>query len=196
MTSKSSAKEKAAPKWPGAKVWPLSKIKRYPNNPRTHPPAQIALLAQLFLKFGPDQPIVVDEDRVILKGHGRLDGAHLANMGSFPVVQRFGLSEADKIAMRIGDNQVALLSGWDATLVQSEIAQLKLDGYPLDLLGFGDAQLVSFTTTPGPPAEFQQFGEDIATEHECPKCHYRWSGKPTPESDGDRQPARRKKAAA
>jgi hypothetical protein len=29
-----------------------------------------------------------------------------------------------------------------------------------------------------PPEEFGEYGEDIATEHRCPKCGYQWSGKP------------------
>ena len=28
-----------------------------------------------------------------------------------------------------------------------------------------------------PPADFKEVDENIATEHECPKCKYRWSGK-------------------
>ncbi|MDO8632157.1 MAG: ParB/Srx family N-terminal domain-containing protein [Phycisphaerales bacterium] len=174
MTKKSKAAE--APKWPGAKVWPLGKIKEYSRNPRTHSPAQISLLAQMFLRWGPDQPIVVDESGVILKGHGRKLAAAEAGMTGFPVVQRVGLPEKEKKAIRIADNQVALLSGWDSALVQSELAELKLDDYPLDLLGFGEQQLVQFLTTPAPPDQFQQFGEDIDVEHQCPKCGYKFSG--------------------
>jgi hypothetical protein len=94
---------------------PLASVKPYPRNTRTHPPAQIELLASLLRKFGPDQPIVVDEGGVILKGHGREEAARTAGMASFPVVERRGLSEEDKAALRIADNQVALLSGWDAS---------------------------------------------------------------------------------
>lgn len=165
------------PEW-----WRIEKIKPYPSNPRTHPPAQITLLAALLKRRGIDQPIVVDEDGVILKGHGRRLAAIEAGLTSFPVVQHRGMPESERQAMRIEDNQVALLSGWDATLIQSEIGDLKLAGYPLELLGFGDAQLVSFQTTPGPPSEFQVFGDDIVTEHECPKCGYRWSGTTAPAS--------------
>ena len=186
-----------APTWPAIKpeVWSISKIIPYPNNPRSHPPAQITLLAELMKKRGVDQPIVVDDAGVILKGHGRRLAAIAAGFEEFPVVVHRGLSETDKRAMRIEDNQVSLLSGWNQELVRHELAELKLTNYPLELLGFGEAQLVSFQTTLGPPAEFRQFGEDIATEHECPKCHYRWSGKPTPESDGDRPASKATRSA-
>lgn len=163
------------------KNWPLAKIKPYEHNPRTHPAEQITLLAELLKRWGPDQPIVVDENEIILKGHGRLRAAADAGLKVFPVIQRFGLSEEDKAAMRIADNQVALLSGWDSELVGFEIKRLQRMNFDMKLLGFGEAQLVQFTTQPGPPAGgFQSFGEDIPTEYRCPKCSYSWSGQPNP----------------
>ncbi len=89
--------------WPANKVelWPISRIKPYPNNPRTHSQAQVAFLAELLKKHGVDQPIVVDEVGVILKGHGRRLAAVAAGFEEFPVVQHRGLSKADKIAVRV-----------------------------------------------------------------------------------------------
>ena len=145
------------------KDWPLSKIIPYPNNPRTHPAEQITLLATMFVKYGIDQPIVVDEDGIILKGHGRRAAAVEAGMKSFPVVQHLGLSEDDKRAIRVSDNQVQLLSGWDENLLRIELTDLKTAGYDLPLLGFNQVQLVSFMAnvptgadpeaTPEPPAD-------------------------------------------
>ncbi len=124
--------------------WPLDKIIPYPNNPRTHPSDQIELLAKLITRHGVDQPIVVDEDGFILKGHGRRMAAVQAGMKTFPVVQHMGLSEDDKRAIRLADNQVALLSGWDQNLLRMELTDLKSAGYEMPLLGFNDVQLVSF----------------------------------------------------
>lgn len=189
MTAKPKAKSKtaAAPEWPATKpeMRPLSRILPYPNNPRTHPPAQIAMLADLMKANGVDQPIVVDEDGVILKGHGRRLAAMLAGFDEFPVVVHRGLSEEAKKAMRLADNQVALLSGWDTELVRGEIASLKTSGYDVGLLGFGEQQLVSFMTTPGPPGSFPTFGEDIDTKYCCPRCGYSWSGKPKSDDEED-----------
>lgn len=170
------------PKIIRGKMWPLSKIIPYEHNPRTHPEAQIKLLADLIEKYGPDQDIVVDEDGIILKGHGRLRAAILLDRKDFPVTQRLGLTDVEKTAMRIADNQVALLSGWDNDLVAFEIKRLEREKFDLKLLGFGEAQLVQFTTQPGPPpGGFAAFSDEtIETEHECPKCRYRWSGKSAP----------------
>lgn len=143
---------KASTAWPGATLWKLEDIKPYANNPRTHPKAQIDLLASLLVKWGPDQPIVVDDDGIILKGHGRRLAALQAQMADFPVVQRLGLSDDDKRAMRIVDNQVPLLSGWDQTLVTAEIGILKIGGYDIKLLGFSEAGLRGFGIVSGAAA--------------------------------------------
>jgi DNA modification methylase len=127
-----------------AKLRPLVEISPYPGNPRTHPPAQVAMLSELLRKYGADQPIVVDEKGVILKGHGRRLAALLAGFEEFPVVERLGLSEGEKIAMRIEDNQVALLSGWDQALMKVELLQLQGYGHSVLNLGFPEVQLRSF----------------------------------------------------
>lgn len=183
--------KKLWPKIPKAEWWAIDRIKPYVHNPRTHPPAQVDLLARLVRKFGPDQPIVVDENAEILKGHGRREAAILGELGGFWVIQRAGMTDAEKRAMRIQDNAVPLMSGWDNELVRLEMHALKTQGFDLEMLGFGKTQLVQFTATPGPPAGgFPAVGEDIATEHQCPRCSYRWSGPsaPAPEPKDETPP--------
>lgn len=172
--------------WPDKMLRPIPQIVPYPENPRTHPPAQIAMLADLMKRFGPDQPIVVDadDDGYILKGHGRREAAILAGFDVFPIVERTGLTEAEKIEMRISDNQVGLLSGWDQRIISMQVGALKDRGYDLKLLGFGDQQLVQFTTLPKPPDQFQSFDENIKTAFHCPcGCDFRWSGNPLAGAD-------------
>ncbi len=161
---------------------PLSRFVPYPNNPRTHPPAEILLLSQLIKKRGADQPIVVDESWEILKGHGRREAALLAGIEDFPYVQRLGLDEAEKIAIRLEDNAIPLLAGWDRELVRGEIVQLQALSYDVSLLGFGDTQLVQFTTLPGPPSQFPAVGADLHVDKQCPKCGYTGSGDWTPKA--------------
>jgi hypothetical protein len=135
------------PDWPAARpeFWPLERIIPYPQNARTHPEAQIALLARLMREHGVDQPIVVDEAGVVLKGHGRLLAAKLAKFPVFPVAQHFDKTEVEKVAMRLEDNQLALLSGWDHELIRGEFQILKTAGYDMPLLGF-DSAFVQWST--------------------------------------------------
>lgn len=135
----------AVPDWPkGWTMWKLDRITPYPKNARTHPPDQIALLANMLKRWGPDQPIVVDEDGVILKGHGRLLAAIEAGLEEFPVVERRGLPAAEKSAIRIADNQVALLAGWDSVLIGGELSELEMTGFDLPFLGFPETQLIGW----------------------------------------------------
>lgn len=161
-TKRVAEKPEAGPDMKDPKHWPkqmaviaasLDSVKPYPRNTRTHPPEQIKLLAHLLTQYGPDQPIVVDEDWIILKGHGRMEAAQAAGYKKFPVVVREGLSEADKISIRISDNQVALLAGWDSQLMKVELTTLKQMDYNLSDLGFGRVELVQFETTPGPEGD-------------------------------------------
>lgn len=164
--------------WPATKValWPVGKILPYEANPRTHPQAQIDLLAGSMREDGVTTPILVDERGVIIAGHGRLMAAMQNAYKRYPVAVARGWSEARKRAVRLKDNQYGLMSGWDRELIRGEIAFLAEAGEDVELLGFGRAELVQFTTLPGPPGEFQAFGEDIPVTYQCPKCRYRASG--------------------
>lgn len=178
---------KAKPKIENA-VWPLGKIRPYDRNPRTHPQAQVELLAKLLTTYGVDQPIVVDEHGVILKGHGRRLAAIEAKLDNFPVVIRRGLTDAEKSAIRIQDNQVALLSGWDQELLRAEVGDLEVSGFELTQLGFAETKLAELTTPVEAPSEFAAYGSDIEVHYRCPSCGYAWSGKPN--AGGDEEEAK------
>lgn len=123
----------------------ISAIVPYARNARTHPASQVSLLAQILRKRGPDQPIVVDEQGIILKGHGRRLAAIEAGMTEFPVVVRTGLSEQEKREIRLEDNQVSLLAGYDPDLLRAEMSELQVMGTPLVELGFSIPEIAEYT---------------------------------------------------
>lgn len=184
------AKKKAEPELAEIQAFVASEIlmrrvddlKPYPRNPKLHPPEQIEQLAAMIKEFGFDQPILVDENDVILKGHGRQIAARKNGMALVPTITRAGLSPAQKRAIVIADNQAPLLGGWDKDLLKLELGELKRLNYPLQLTGFSEASLVSYMANgaPTPPEQFRSFGEDIPVQHQCPKCAYRWSGNSAP----------------
>jgi len=139
---------------------PIGDIVPYERNPRTHPEKQIELLAQLMMKYGFDQPIVVDEKGIILKGHGRRLAAIQAGFKKVPVVYLRGLSPADKQAIRIADNQVALLSGWDDELLKIEMKELQDQGFDMPMLGFPDDKLAGMFDIEGAPVVERELTED------------------------------------
>lgn len=136
--------------WPASKteLWPLERIIPYPGNPRQHSPEQVDLIAKSMIEDGVTAPILVDENGVIIYGHGRRMGAEKNAFAKYPVVVARGWSEQKKRAYRIKDNSYALLSTWSQDLLRVELGELSNAGYEMQLLGFDDVQLVSFMSVP------------------------------------------------
>lgn len=113
----------------------IAKLKPYENNPKVHPPEQIEYLVKHIVTYGYDQPIVVDEKYVIIKGHARLLALKQMEIKEIEVVVKTGLSEADKQAIRIADNKVAE-SDWDMAALNKELEALLEEGFDMSLTGF------------------------------------------------------------
>ena len=145
MTKKSATKDPPfdPPQWPAAKVemWKLDRIKHYPKNPRTHPQDQLDKLAASMRDDGVTMPILVDEAGEIIAGHGRALAAAANGFEEYPVVVARGWSEEKKRAVRLKDNAIGILSGWDNQLIVGELQDLKLSGYDMPLLGFPEHQM-------------------------------------------------------
>jgi DNA modification methylase len=108
----------------------------YARNPRTHSDAQIAQLAASIVEFGWTNPILVDGDNGVIAGHGRLLAARKLGMTEVPVIELAHLSSAQKRALVIADNRLALDAGWDEAMLVLELAELADIGFELDLTGF------------------------------------------------------------
>jgi DNA modification methylase len=108
----------------------------YARNPRTHSDAQIAQLAASIVEFGWTNPILVDGANGVIAGHGRLLAARKLGMTEVPVIELAHLSSAQKRALVIADNRLALDAGWDEAMLVLELAELADIGFELDLTGF------------------------------------------------------------
>ena len=129
-------------------LWPLERIKPYPNNPRVNDSAVDAVAASL-KEFGWRQPIVVDEAGVIIVGHTRLKAAQKLGMTEVPVHVATGLSPEQIKAYRIADNQVATIAEWNLDLLPLELADLQAADYDLSLLGFDQDELAKLMSPNG-----------------------------------------------
>jgi DNA modification methylase len=122
-------------------LWAIDRLIPYAKNPRTHSDAQIAQIAASITEFGFNSPILVDSKAGIIAGHGRLLAARKLKLKEVPVIILDHLSEAQKRAYILADNQLAINAGWDDDLLRIELAALRDDDFNLDLLGFGDEEL-------------------------------------------------------
>ncbi|MCA9396577.1 MAG: ParB N-terminal domain-containing protein, partial [Candidatus Omnitrophica bacterium] len=119
----------------------LDELIPYANNARTHSDAQVAQIAASIAEFGFVNPVLVDEDGVLIAGHGRLMAARQLGMERVPSIQISHLSEAQRKALVIADNRIALNAGWDEELLKLELETLDDLDFDLDLLGFDPSEI-------------------------------------------------------
>jgi DNA modification methylase len=118
----------------------ITTIKPYPGNPRRNDHA-VAAVAASIRAFGFRQPLVVDEEGVLVVGSTRYKAALQLGLKVVPVHVAVGLTPAQLRAYRIADNRTAEIADWDGDLLAMELTELKALDFDLDLLGFPDAEL-------------------------------------------------------
>lgn len=168
----------------------LGVLLKFPKNPRGH---DFVALGEAFKDRGFVTPLLLDETSgLLVEGHGRLEKLEEMRAGGapppgrieerdgkwcVPVVRGTYFEDMDQArrhllgANRIGEGL------WDGRLTADMLGKLGKDG--LVGSGFGTTDLAMFIAKAGGPLApdaFPEVGSDLATEHQCPKCHYRWSG--------------------
>lgn len=103
-----------------------SELIPYGKNAKKHPAEQVRLIANSIREFGFRQPIVVDQNNVVVIGHGRLLAAKRLKLREVPVERITDLSEDQIKALRLADNSVAE-SDWNMDLLAQEIAEIDMD---------------------------------------------------------------------
>src|SRR5271154_6949989 len=122
-------------------TWLIDKLIPWARNPRTHSEAQGAQIAASIAEFGFNNPILVDTKAGIIAGHGRLLAARKLGLKEVPVIVLDHLTEAQKRAYIIADNQLALNAGWNDELLSMELAALQEEDFDVSLIGFEDDEL-------------------------------------------------------
>ena len=128
----------------------IDDVRPYESNPRLNDAAVDAVAASL-REFGFRQPIVVDEQYVIIVGHTRWKAAKKLGLKQVPVHVAKDLTAEQVKAYRIADNQSATLAEWNMDLLPLEIKDLAAANYDLGLLGFDADQLSLMLNPDGVP---------------------------------------------
>lgn len=126
------------------------------SNARTHPKRQLEQIVVSIRTFGFTNPILIDPDGAVIAGHGRLLAAKAMALAEVPTIILEGLSDAQKRALRLADNKIALGAGWDVDLLKLELAELSsLDvGFDLSVTGFSTGEIdVALAGTTDPDDE-------------------------------------------
>ena len=122
-------------------LWPISRLIPRVTNPRTHTPEQVRQVAASIKEFGWTNPILVGADNDVIAGHARLLAARQLRLTEVPVIQLGHLNEAQRRALVIADNQLALNAGWSDEALRLELQALQEADFNLDLVGFDDEEL-------------------------------------------------------
>lgn len=120
---------------------PIESLIPYARNSRTHSDEQVAQIASSIKEFGFVNPILIDQESIIIAGHGRLLAAQRLKIKEVPIILLDKLTEAQRKALVIADNRIALNAGWDYEMLSVELDELKDDGFNITLLGLSDKEL-------------------------------------------------------
>lgn len=120
----------------------------YARNSRTHSDEQVAQISASIKEFGFTNPILIDEDGLIIAGHGRVQAAQRLNLDEVPAIVLEYLTEAQKKAYVIADNKLALNAGWDFDMLKVEFNDLIDMDFDLSLIGFDGKELNQILADP------------------------------------------------
>ena len=122
---------------------PVSDLRPYARNARTHSHEQIEQLAASIREFGFTNPVLATADGMIVAGHGRIEAAKLAGVSEVPtLVVGANWTPAQLRAYVLADNQLALNAGWDNDILKQELSDLSAEDFHIPVIGF-DRDLVS-----------------------------------------------------
>lgn len=118
----------------------------YENNSKKHPDKQLRLIEKSIKEVGFISPILIDKEDGIIAGHGRAKAAITLGMTSVPCVRVEGLTEDQKRAYIIADNKLTELGIWDKDILASELSELDINEFDLDITGFDIDSICSLKT--------------------------------------------------
>lgn len=123
---------------------PISALRPWAKNARTHSKKQIKQIADSITTFGFTNPVLIDAEGQILAGHGRVAAAKLLGFETVPCLRFDHMTDTQKRAYVLADNKLALNAGWDEDLLAEELqALLSADDLNFDvgIIGFSIAEV-------------------------------------------------------
>lgn len=111
----------------------LSEIVPYETNAKKHPKYQIQQIKESIETFGNNDPIAIDENNVIIEGHGRYLALKELAYDQVPVIRLKHLSKEQKRAYVLAHNKITLNTGFDMDLLKQELTDIM----DIDMSQFG-----------------------------------------------------------
>jgi len=156
----------------------IKDLKPDKKNARQHNPRNIGMIEKSLQEVGAARSIVLDENNNILCGNGTVEAAGNVGITKLRIidakgdeiiaVRRSGLSEQDKKKLALFDNRTAELAGWDTDVLKDLSTELDLGSM------FFPDELEKLFAIPEMPLNKEKEVDSLPTDHECPKCGYKY----------------------
>jgi DNA modification methylase len=153
---------------------PTACLLPYAGNARVHSKPQIKQIAKSIERFGFNAPVLIGDNREIIAGHRRVEGAKLLGLETVPTVTLSHLSGAERRAYMLADNKIALNASWDQQMLAIEFQGLSDLNFDLQDTGFSlaeidftldDAREASVEGPLAPEDEVPAVGEVAVSQH-------------------------------
>jgi len=155
------------------KYLPITKLVNYARNSRVHSEIQISQLASSIKEFGFTNPVLITDECDIIAGHGRVLAAKKLGLDEVPCIRLSHLTEYQRRAYVIADNQLALNASWNFDMLSVEIDELNDGKYDISKIGFSTTELAEII---GSPNEIDvNEDEKLISDKKsciCPKCQW------------------------
>jgi len=142
----------------------INKLVPYSRNSRKHSAAQISQIRASLREFGFLMPVLIDANFNLIAGHGRVEAARLEGFTEVPAVFAEYLTEAQRKAFVIVDNQLALNASWDEELLALNLSELKDLDFDLTLTGFDPKEIDALFAAANPEIKEDDFDVDAASK--------------------------------
>jgi hypothetical protein len=120
---------------------PVGALRPNPSNARTHSARQVRKIAKSIKAFGFNNPILTDDNYLVIAGHGRLEAAKQLKMAAVPVLRLSHMNKEQVRAYILADNKLALEAGWDREMLTIELQGLIDLEFEVELSGFETAEI-------------------------------------------------------
>ena len=151
----------------------IDKIKPYENNAKLHPPEHIEQVKKSIQEFGNNDPIAIDENNVIIEGHGRYLALKELGVEEIPIIRLSHLNDQQKKAYILAHNKLTMNTGFDLDI--SNIELNNIEDFNMTDFGFE----INFPETKQNISDSTELDitdfNDENFNNECPRCGFRWS---------------------
>lgn len=149
----------------------IEEIKPYENNAKLHPSEQIEQIKKSIEEFGNNDPIAVDENNVIIEGHGRYQALKELGFNEIEIIKLTHLNEQQKKAYILAHNKLTMNTGFDFDTLNLELDAIS----DFDMSDFGfviDLQKDNQNINEIREIDTSDF-DDEKFDLECPRCGFR-----------------------